>query len=219
MESINKKGNPYIKSIPVKRILSVLFRFDTALVLFIIIWIIEEKRMFSLVKLIEALIGLSSFGNSCWYIFAILLEYVFTYLSFRFIKNNNISFMILLSFNLIYIPIIFFFRESSYYNTVLCYPLGVFWSMYGQKICCIINKNFKNYISCFLVVIGAFFIVWLYEWNIVDKSIISIIFSLIMGLLFTILFVFITMKVQFHNNILNWLENIYLNYIFFKEYQ
>ncbi len=90
MESINKKGLPYIKSIPVKRVLSTLFKFDCAVIIF---WIIGALfgNTFSPKTVALSLIGWDSLGNSNWYIFVVLLLYLFTFVSFRFLPQKTES--------------------------------------------------------------------------------------------------------------------------------
>lgn len=47
MESIKKKNMPYVKKIPVNRVLGVLFRFDIAIAVFALVNIIINKGTFS----------------------------------------------------------------------------------------------------------------------------------------------------------------------------
>ena len=207
MESIKKKGLPYVKTIPTKRITSVLYRFDLIVLIFIVLHLIYDGFDFGLKKVVLALVGWDSFGNSNWYIFAVLLLYVFTYLAFRFIKNHNISLIILTGITCVYIVfMLLYFRSKGtcWFNTVLCYPLGVFWSLYGEKLCKLINKNLLTYILSFIVIGGAFAVTWYYRLNhyasFVDYGV-----EMVMNLLFVLTLVLITMKVQIHNKILNWL--------------
>lgn len=67
MEQITKKGNSYIKSIPIKRFLVTMIKFDLAVFLFYIINIFLNNTI-SLKKILLSFIGWDSLGNSNWYI-------------------------------------------------------------------------------------------------------------------------------------------------------
>lgn len=207
MESIKKKGMSYVKSIPTKRIGSVLFRFDIAILIYAIIYVISNKKWFAVNKFLLSLIGLESLGNSNWYIFVVLLMYLFTYIAFRFTKNYNISLIIITVLTFAYIVYIYLFDENrglTWYDTVLCYPLGIFWSLYGKKICERINKSFICYFISLVLFAGVFVVCWYYRFS-QEHSLIYSIVDLIMNIAFTILVVLVTMKIQFNNKILQWL--------------
>ena len=102
MEKKKKKGNSYIKSFPVKRILVTMIKFDLAVLLFYIINILLNNAV-SFKKIILSLVGWDSLGNSNWYIFTIIVLYIITYFSYSIIKNKNISLSMTTILTLIYI--------------------------------------------------------------------------------------------------------------------
>ena len=78
-ESIKKKKNNYINNIPIKRILITLLNFDIAVLIYAVInQLIGNSK--SIQEILLAFTGWISIGNDCWYIFAILLLYLSTYI-------------------------------------------------------------------------------------------------------------------------------------------
>lgn len=200
MESIKKKKYDYIKSIPKRRILSVLFRFDIAILLFAFVDLIVGNS-FTLSEFVFSLIGWDSIGNSNWYIFIILVCYLLTYISFMIFKNKkDYAFSALFLCALIILFVIIFhvtkIKSLYWYNTILCYPLGILFSLYKSKIEKFIMKNSVIYFCTFAVLIAITGISWYFSE--------IILFDLIMMLSFTLLIVLLTMKCAFNNKILQW---------------
>lgn len=89
MESMQKKPK-YIATIPCKRVLATLFRFDVAVIIYAVVSVamgidITWKQM------ALSLIAWSKVGNSNWYIFDILALYLMTYMVFIWYEKKRIS--------------------------------------------------------------------------------------------------------------------------------
>lgn len=159
MESIRKKGNAYIRQLPVKRILATIFRFDCAVLLFAAVSLAFGERI-TLTRLLLSLVGWESVGNSNWYIFVILLLYFLTFVVFSLFGKygNNVCVIAVLAFVGLYV---FFFdywgiKPVYWYNTALCYVLGMFYSLVRKRIEQIINKNLCIYLLTLIAFAGAF---------------------------------------------------------------
>ena len=160
MESIKKKEN-YIESIPKNRILMVLIQFDVAIMLFALLKLILGEK-FTITKLLLSFVGWESLGNSNWYIFAILSLYTFTYIGFKiFDKKYNLAAVSVVGITILYIFVLVLFSNKStiFYDTVLCYSLGMFWSLYQEKIHKIVNKNVIVYLALTLISLAGFLLV------------------------------------------------------------
>lgn len=143
-ESFKKKGAEYAKTMPKNRILKTLAHFDIALVLFLIIQVIFGKNL-SFSRVILSLIGWESLGNSNWYIFVILLLYLITWISFVYAKENIIKAGTIATFlSLITILFLYFTRPTYWYDTILCYVLGMWISIFKDKFLAFITK--KNFV-------------------------------------------------------------------------
>lgn len=200
MESIKKKGLSYVNNIPVKRIANTLFKFDIAVIIYAIIAILFEETI-SWKQFFFSLIAWDSVGNSNWYIFAILMLYLFTYIAFKICSNRMgeyIPAIILLIFTYVYIVVFVRYNLKAvwWYDTVLCYVAGVFYSLVRNKIEKIINRNNIYYIFVFGLLIAATVFCKKHSWNLK--------IYLLQMLFFTAMIVVMTMRISFDNKILRW---------------
>lgn len=197
MKSIQNKGESYIRSMPKNRILKTFITFGIAIMLYVLIdLVIGEKLKLSQVLL--AFIGWTSIGNSNWYIFAILIMYILTWLSFRIKINKSHFWSIFLNSVLVcaYVIVIMNYKESRFYNTVLCYVLGMWFAFFKPWIDRFLKKNWV-----YGSVIGVTLLIFVYTYINKDAN---LIFNQLMYLLFVLCIVLVTMKVVIGNCILDW---------------
>lgn len=208
-ESIKKKKEKYINSIPVKRVLITLLNFDVAVLLFAIAnYLIGNPKSMS--QILLALTGWGGLGNSNWYIFAILLLYLSTYISFKiFDKEPKKAILANWFLTILIMIIISVYRGPGYeycYNTLICYPLGLTYSLYKDEINKIIFDN-KKYIILFLTTLVCFL---LFK----KAGNINTIYYSILSILFVLCVLLITVKVNLNSPLLKWCgENLFWLYI------
>ena len=80
MSQIVKYGDVYLAEYPKNRLLKTLFNFDIAVLLYLVMNLILGIN-YSTTEIIGSFVGITSVGNSNWYIFAILVMYLVSYLS------------------------------------------------------------------------------------------------------------------------------------------
>ena len=210
-ESIKKKGESYIKSIPKNRILKTLFNFDIVVLSYAIINYIMGYGN-GVLTILGALTGWLSIGNSNWYIFAILVLYFTTYLSCLIFKDKEEGKKVIIIntiFTVLVMIAIAGFRGKGFnycYNTLMCYPLGMIYSYYKDTI----NKKiFENKIYYLLLVSMIILFLGIRKFD----SINTIYYSLT-SIAFVIIVIMLTMKIRIHNKILKWFgENLFYVYI------
>lgn len=196
-ESIKKKKQEYINEFPVKRILKVLIEFDIVIILFWIVNTFFGKR-YGLKQMLLTFIGWDGIGNSNWYIFCILITYTFTYIGFKVYKNSYIKAITAITIlTLFFIGIMSKYKEGYWYNTVLCYPAGMWVSYYKAQIEELVLESKSTYLFSLIITIGGF--------KFVHKFIGNILAYEVWSLLFVVIVVIITMKISIHNSILHWL--------------
>lgn len=135
-ESVRHKGVDYVRAMPVNRLLKVLLQFDIAVLLYIGLRAAMGK-IFPLRTVLFSLIGLTSPGNDCWYIFAILVLYLFTFLAFWAFRDPKQEWMAHLAVTvlcLIFIWVMKRHRDGYWYNTVLAYVAGGWYSLFRGRI-------------------------------------------------------------------------------------
>ena len=141
-ESVKKKGNDYIRSFPKRRILKTLYHFDLAVLLFVALNYVFDIH-YDLKTTLLSLIAWEDIGNSNWFIFGILVTYLFSYIAFRLKVQPKYSIMIVFLLTLGYIALLLVFRKTEpwWYNTIICYPLGMLYSYFKVPIENSVLKN------------------------------------------------------------------------------
>lgn len=136
MESVQKKGLPYIHAIPRQRIFRTLLHFDAAVLLYLLLELsLGTLKRKSLPTILLAFTGWTSLGNSNWYIFAVLMLYLFTFIAFcRFAENPVRALWLVTGFTTVYIAVLVFLKDAWWFDTVLLYPIGMWYSFGKARI-------------------------------------------------------------------------------------
>jgi hypothetical protein len=208
MESIKRKGNAYIQSIPKHRFLATLLNFDVAVLLFVLLDILLSIKV-SPGQVILSFTGWSSVGNSNWYIFVILICYLAVYISHKITPPES-QYTIYQPITLIAIVMVlilglYFTKGSYWYNTMLSFPAGFIYSQYKNRL----ESLFKSYYcGCLICVLAMFALLHaIRSYEVITYNLQSVAFAIIVVLL--------TMKVKVGNKLLLWLGvNLFPLYIY-----
>ncbi len=213
MEAIKRKKMTYVHKIPVTRILGTLFRFDIAVLLFLIMRLILGRgdTGMSLKTILLSFTSWSSIGNSNWYIFAILVCYLLTFISFEIFRDKckylpSAALLTLLVIAYIIVFHIYKLAPGRFYNTIFCYVLGVFLSLFKDKFDKLFGENKLLWFAAFAASCVLTVVCWIdhtrfYKYEICMFS-------------FTLAFVLLTMRISFNNKILRWFgEHLFSVYI------
>jgi len=204
MLSIINKGKSYVKKMPKHRLLNVLIKFEIIVIIKLIVDFIINN------SLSLEYVAVCMLSRNDWYILAIMFLYTFTYLSYMIFGEKQKYRLFLISTFLLSVCYIFALKiigfPRYYYDSILCYFLGILWAVYKQKIDKIALKNIVYYLCIFFICSIILFIKA--KLDNIDVAVI-IYYSLI-----CVLIILITKKVQIHNKILrtigNYLFDIYL---------
>lgn len=209
-ESYKKRKTDYIRSLPSKRIVPLIFNFTLSIVLHIIMCFYLGVLP-SVSQIILSFLGWISIGNYNWFVFVIISLYILFGLSFAFsskIQSEKTALktgaliMTVLSVALI---LLFRFpgkRPTYFYDTLLTFPLGIWFSIYKEKIDTYLSSRLRflgAVVVCLLIYINAFMFrdmsFWIYEiWTVSA----------------TIIFLFITMKIKISSRILTFFGKLAL---------
>lgn len=195
-ESIKKKGTSYVRQIPKNRFLKVLLHFDIAVVLFLVLNAILGKS-FPVKTVILALTGYSSVGNSNWYIFAVLGLYLIVFAAFMLAGKRKLLGAILtavLSIGFVYLQMRLK-RPDYCYDTIIIFSAGVLFSLVREQT----EKLLTKHEAIYYTVLGLSFLAYTFFYL---KRKNGIEFYSLWGILFMVLVVLFTMKVQIGNGIL-----------------
>lgn len=155
LESIKKKGKAYVMDIPKHRAFRVWIHFCMALLLFLALQLAIGKRV-TLKRFVLSMLCWESIGNSNWYIMAIIISYMIAFVAFFLFESDYKKAVVLATIlTCIAVAVLMPFRPSRYYNTLLCFPMGLWYSLYGEKWEAYLKGKQIRYISVTAVCMAA----------------------------------------------------------------
>lgn len=197
MCSINRGGGDYIRTIPKKRLFNTLINFDIAVLIYCLLAFIIKRPMTGN-QVLLSLIGWDSVGNSNWYIFVILCCYLSTYLSFLKVKSlrhdNSDVYKNALWLNtficvLIAIFLIIVGKPRHWYDTIMVFPLGMWFALYKSDIESFLTKS-VNYSLLLILSVMVFFMSYgllvlditssVFDWLLWSMRVASLIFTIVL---------------------------------------
>lgn len=173
MEQIKKKGNGYVNDIPRKRVIRIWLHFALAVLLFLFVDSVIGEH-YSASQIILSFFAWESIGNSNWYIFAILIMYIATYVGFKCCLQKKTSIILVGLLSCIYIVVMHFLKDGSWwYDTVLCYPAGMALSYEKEKL----QRWIERYKASALFICVLFtLLLYMFQGNIIAHELLAIIF-------------------------------------------
>ena len=154
IESVKNKPG-YINSFFKNRLLRILVHFDITVVLYMAAGLLTGKT-YEPSKYLFALAGLSAIGNSHWFVFDILCLYFFSYIAIRINGENRLKAANLtLLMTVVFFAVLYIRKQDSnscWYDTVFCFPFGMYFSLYRDRI----NLNSKTKLLSFLLLTAVF---------------------------------------------------------------
>ncbi len=153
-KSINQKGQAYSKTILVNRFLRIIiYSFILLIPYYIYCFCVGETHSNS--DYFLSLFGLFSFGNESWFLFVILFCYLCCGIVFMFnFKNKYVPYIIISMLVVLFIIIAFLLKvDSNYYDTIICFVLGIWTSLFFERINAFLRKTFRSIILMVLSVL------------------------------------------------------------------
>ncbi len=199
LEAIKRKGDRYIRNLPQKAV-KLLFHFDIAVVLFLCMALFLGQSI-SLRQFLLSLICWENIGNYNWYIFAIIVAYLISFLSFAiFRKQHKAGVLMVTLLCVAYILILRVWKPAYWYNTILCFPLGMWYSLYRSKIEKLIMRNDAIYFFVLLLALSLYGIFY-------SRHQIGVWYYSGLAVIFALLVILLSLKVQLDNPFLQFFGN------------
>lgn len=198
-----EKKEGYIKSIPLKRVLKVWYHFAIAIVFYLLLGIAMGSN-FTSKRFFESLVGISGLGNSSWFIMTIILLYFATFLGFIFVGRRHMligtAITTLLSIGVVILLMKVKGDDFWWYDTALCYPLGMWYAMAKPKLDKALINNFGKWFSATAITLVVFMILKYLAPNLTQSRHIFYFEALAFG----ILIAFASMRISINNAVLRW---------------
>lgn len=205
--SYQNKTN-YIKSFVKRRFLPVWISFAVCVLFFLIENVLLGIK-YNFIEILLSFTGWTSIGNSNWYMFITFALYITFFLCFSIFhtKNNNLGLIIYSAICCGLVVILYLTKESWWYNTLLCFPAGMWYAVFKNKIDNFAFKTNKNYTLILLTSLASLAIMYfLQRYHGVFYVIYSIVFCI-----FTIV---VTMKLTFNSRPLSFVgKHVFSIYI------
>lgn len=188
----------YIRVIPRRRVLNTWINYAVGIIIYIIFTPLTGKS-FSWSDLPLYLTCQKSIGAPTWYIFIILLCYLTTWLSASLFKKSRRSLTISHTLMILLVGFVLsLFKEDWWYDTILCYAFGFFYSQYKTELEPFLIKKWALSLVFTLLFLGTFYyisqqraITWLISFN-------------LLSICFAMLFIMLGIKFKFGNKAINW---------------
>lgn len=198
MESYKNKPG-YADKFLKNRFLKTLLHFDIAVFLFLIIAVVFGKQ-YPARNYVLCWVGWEAIGNSNWFIFVILSLYLLTWLCFLVSDKEHLLRLCILQTALTLCLIVFMKaagKDSYWYDTAMCYPTGIWFSFFKDRIDKALSKKAVYYPALAILIVGLYI---LHRTG-------GMLHYCLYTAEFSLLTVVITMKVEVGNGILSWFGN------------
>lgn len=194
-----KRGG-YIRSFLLHRFLPVWLQFAICVLLFFVVNCITGKLAeYSCQQIMLSFTGWTAIGNSNWFMFVTFALYLAVYCSFRIFpkKSDTFHLIVLTGFSLALLVILYFSKESYWWNTLLCFPLGMWYSHFQKRIDSFMGVA-KRYWATALPLFSVFILLWFINIRVrsLGKG------YIVLAMLFALCVVSLTMKVKIGNRVL-----------------
>ena len=197
-----KTKKDYLQKFP-KRIFKVWLQFAVAVCLFLFLNLFMGK-VYSIPTILLSFTAWQSVGNSNWYILAILVLYALSYISGLMTSQDSLKTIIFVSVGCyVYVVVLILCGKGSwYYNTIFCYPLGMLFGEYEQKVRMLLEKT-DTYLMIVVGCATAFAVSYLYTLK--CHGVIWLVMVELRGIFFVLFVVLATSRIKIGNPVLHWL--------------
>lgn len=153
-------------------------------------------KQFSIFGIFCCITGIILIDSYKWFVILILLEYLIFFFVFKNIKNEKFAILTITCMNILFILILYQKNVADYwYNSILCFCIGIFFAKYEEAIICCIEKYYYIITALF----SGLFIFTFYLYSLTNFQ--SHIIVCICNILFSISFILIMMNIFLTNKL------------------
>lgn len=210
-ESIKSSGFSYIRRIPVKRILKVFVIYDLAQIMFLFVNRYAGIS-YSLKDIVLSFVGWHTIGSDNWFIFTLFAMYAFSWVSFRMYRENYVMAAAAVTVETLGLILVLYRlnRDPYWYDVLMAYPLGIWFSLYRERIEKQLFQN-SRYYPVLITLAGVFAVVWIGFHDFSSRNQIVYEFCSCLWMVLVVLF---SMKVNLANPVLYFLgKNLFGFYL------
>ncbi|MDO4814718.1 MAG: acyltransferase [Gemella sp.] len=210
-----KKQESYMNNFLSKRLAKLFIPYLVFSIIYFIFWFFTYDKYRTSEEILKLLTRKESIIISGWFLQAIILMYILFYISFKFVKSIKLACLTNTILVGIAICIMIIFKVGYWeYNSLLAFPLGLFWGLYKEKIDNLMKNNYTILILLFsfLVFIGHNYVDILMELEIDDVPFFSALLANMKNIFFVIFFMLLALKLNFKNKFFDFIGTISLEF-------
>lgn len=204
MQAIEKKKTAYVKTIPKRRLLKTFVHFAMTIDIFLVCNYFLGVT-FPVKRILLSFIGWSAVGNSAWFMFAIFIMYIATYLAFIVAKERKAAGAAAVTVMIaVYVAVMWYLKGTKNhwcFDTALCYPLGMWYSLAKPRIDAQLLPSFKKWFAASLGLLAAFIGLHIFYRQDMTKNMYVF---LVEAMVFAILIAVLSMRISVDNKALRW---------------
>lgn len=156
------RDGTYMRSFLSHRFFPVWLQFALCLLVFVIVDLAMGRFSgYTPLEIGLSFTGWTSIGNSNWFMFITFALYLLVYVSFRLFRFKDVRWnvAIMTALCLVLIAVLFFVKERHWYDTLICFPLGMWYAVYQEKIDATLRKP-ARYWPVTLALTAVFLALW-----------------------------------------------------------
>ena len=211
--SFLNKGRKYIETVVKRRIPRVFLSTTIAVTLFLILKILKNEDIDGY-QVLMSYIFWDDLGNSNWYIFGILGEYLIFATAFSVYNIHESKENLFLGLMLTTILTCAFViwiksqgKQDWWYNTLIMFPVGCWYAVFSDKVRRIVLRSWATYLKT-AIILGALYysailhrsqgLIWYFTWDMAFMGFVLL----------------VTMKIEFRSSILQFFgDHIFSIYV------
>lgn len=208
-----KKQANYMDNFLRKRLAKLFVPYLLFSILYFIFWYFIYDKYDTKEELLKIFVDHESIIISGWFLQGIIVMYISFYLSFRFVKSIKIAAWLNLTIVGLIIFVMMFLNIGYWeYNSLLAFPMGIFWGMYKENIDVVLKNYYKSLLITvtILIYLAHNYVDILLFFEIKDAVYTYGIWANIKNIIFVVFFILLALKLDFKNKLFAFLGEISL---------
>ncbi len=194
-----KTKEKYMENFLKRRILTVLIPYLIAIIIYVLIK--SFFYGFNIINILNSFISGSPIANNSWFVVSLLILYIIFWLSFRWTKNQKLSWVVFLILFLVYF---ISYRFVYWSPTLIAFLAGMIWSYFKEQMDLFLFKYNIFVLSSLFLCFVVFFVLKLKFNSGISESVIQVFSSLF----FAPLVICLQTRITLNNKILAFLSRI-----------
>ena len=154
-EQTKAKGDLYIKTFLKNRFLPTYVSFAICVFFYFLLSLVIHKN-YTFYQTALSFVGWESIGNSNWFMFVTFALYILFFVSFSITNKNEAGLIMFSVLSVLLVAVLFVAKESWWWNTLLCFTAGMWWSRFRERIEPVLFSSFTRWLISFVIAFAVF---------------------------------------------------------------